>query len=256
MSGSEKKKGDNPFESEMGKKWKCPYCSAHQVLLEARYDTGKHRINADASIHKETAFQYEVRVCANEKCRKMLLTLRLVERQDIKDGLGTFNLGQAIKQWELMPSPMTEKNLPDGIRIPDYVRENYVMANRLREISPAASAVHSRRALSGMLNNFCGLTRDRLIDQIEQLRALVNRGKAPQWADGLEYIDLIRNTGNIGKHMAVGPHEMADVEPGEADKMIGLLEQLAEDWYAARQRRDNRGVPARPADPVKRFWRW
>ena len=63
-------KAENPFKSELGKNWKCPYCGAYQVLLDARYDTGKHKIAADASLHGKTALQYEVRVCAIRNAAK------------------------------------------------------------------------------------------------------------------------------------------------------------------------------------------
>jgi hypothetical protein len=199
-----------------------------------------------------------VKVCANQECRKMTLSLRLMEREDVGDGLGTFNPGKGIKEWTLAPSPSTDRMLSDKIGIPQGVREDYAVAARLCSLAPRASACYARKALAGMLRDFCEIDRERLADQIAVLRALVRKGRAPQLCYGLAEIDLILKTGTIGKHMEAGRDTMTETDEGEPDKLLDLIEKLAEDWYAVRQRRlgNPAGDCCRMPAPSAGLFRW
>ncbi len=52
-------------------------------------------------------------------------------------------------------------------------------------------------------------------------------------------IDAVRKVGNIGAHMAKKVDIIIDIEPNEAELLIGLIERLFEDWYIAREKRQN-----------------
>ena len=55
-----------------------------------------------------------------------------------------------------------------------------------------------------------------------------------------EAIDAIRRIGNIGAHMERDVNTIVDVEPAEAEQLIGLIETLFEDWYITRHEREQR----------------
>ena len=44
-------------------------------------------------------------------------------------------------------------------------------------------------------------------------------------------IDAARRIGNVGAHLDIDADRIVDVEPNEAKVLIGLVEELAEDWY-------------------------
>jgi len=247
----------------LGQNWKCPYCGMSQVLLDTRYDKDKVKIKADTSVHGKTALVYDARVCANDDCKQMSLQIRLAERQDISDGLGTFTPGKAIREWDLYPTPPPEKVLSSKIGIPEPVRADYATAQALRTACPPASALYARRALSGMLSDYCRVTADKLSAQISIVRAKVKFGRAPEWCGGFADIDRVCKTGMIGKHMEAGLDRMTPVEPDEVDLLIRLLDQLAEDWFAVRRRRLERSggtdcctTPPTSLSLFERLWRF
>jgi len=53
-------------------------------------------------------------------------------------------------------------------------------------------------------------------------------------------INAVRSMGNIGAHMESEIDVIVDVDPEEAGLLIGLIEQLLEDWYVARYERAER----------------
>lgn len=53
-------------------------------------------------------------------------------------------------------------------------------------------------------------------------------------------IDALRKLGNIGAHMEKDISLIVDVDPGEADLLIELIETLLKEWYVNREERKNR----------------
>ena len=50
-------------------------------------------------------------------------------------------------------------------------------------------------------------------------------------------IDHVREIGNIGAHMEADINVIIDVDPDEAQRLIGLAELLFDEWYRAREQR-------------------
>jgi hypothetical protein len=90
-----------------------------------------------------------------------------------------------------------------------------------------------------MIRNFCGISKKRLVDEIDELRRRVSDGKAPPGVqpDTLEAIDHVRGIGNIGAHMEADINVIVDVDPDESQILIELVELLFDDWYVARNDR-------------------
>ena len=53
-------------------------------------------------------------------------------------------------------------------------------------------------------------------------------------------IQAIREIGDIGAHMEKAVDTIVDVEPGEAELLVELIETLISDWYISRYRRSER----------------
>ncbi len=111
--------------------------------------------------------------------------------------------------------------------IPKAIREDYKEAYSILNLSPKASATLSRRCLQGMIRDFYGITKDRLIDEINALQGII---PVSQW----NAINALRSIGNIGAHMEKDVNIVIDVEPDEAQKLLKLIELLINKWYIAR----------------------
>jgi Domain of unknown function (DUF4145) len=84
-----------------------------------------------------------------------------------------------------------------------------------------------------MIRDFWGIKKARLFDEVEALKDLVD---PLTW----KAIDAVRSVGNIGAHMEKDINLVVDVEPGEAAKLVGLIELLIRDWYITRREREER----------------
>ena len=93
-----------------------------------------------------------------------------------------------------------------------------------------------------MIRDFCGISAPTLSREIGELKKRVDAGNAPKGveAETIDAIDAVRSIGNIGAHMETDINVIIDVEPGEAQALIELIELLFEDWYVARHKRQER----------------
>ena len=91
------------------------------------------------------------------------------------------------------------------------------------DISPKASAALSRRLLQHLLRDELGIKRSRLSQEIEEF---ISRTEVPSLLSGA--IDAVRQVGNFAAHPLKDTNtgEIIDVEPGEADWLLDVLEEL------------------------------
>ena len=176
-------------------------------------------------------------VCANEQCKKMTLHVGLYRRKDQPNE--GWNYGDALHDWPLLPES-SAKPQPDYI--PQPIVNDYSQACRIRDLSPNASATMARRCLQGMIRDFCGISKATLAKEIDTLQTLFDEGKAPRGVaqDTLDAIDHVRTLGNIGAHMEKDINLILDVDPNEAQTLIGLIELLFEEWYVAQHQRQEK----------------
>ena len=111
--------------------------------------------------------------------------------------------------------------------LPKVILQDYEEAYSILYLSPKASATLSRRCLQGMIRDFWGISKKRLIDEINSLQSVVS---ASQW----NAIDSLRKIGNIGAHMESDINTIIDVDPDEAEKLLKLIELLIDKWYISR----------------------
>jgi hypothetical protein len=147
--------------------------------------------------------------------------------------------GQLLKSWRLYPESYA-KPQPEYIPLP--LREDYEEACGIRDLSPKASATLSRRCLQGMIRDFCKIAKGTLDKEIQELKKQVEAGTAPSGVtiESIDAIDQVRSIGNIGAHMEKDIDLIVDIEPGEAQILIDLVEILFDEWYVARETRKNR----------------
>jgi hypothetical protein len=162
--------------------------------------------------------------CPNAECQKLLLVAELTDAYEV---YGNWKKSSVLKTWRLLPESEA-KVLPDYI--PGPITEDYYEACRIRDLSPKASATLARRCLQGMIRDFWKISKARLKDEIDALEEKVD-------PDTWSSIDAVRSVGNIGAHMEKDINIIVDVEPEEAQLLIGLIEQLVDDWYVDRENR-------------------
>lgn len=139
-------------------------------------------------------------------------------------------IGKMVKDVDISIRPLSSaKQYPEYI--PEAIRQDYEEACSIVALSPKASATLSRRCLQGMIRDFWGITKSRLVDEIDELQ---NKIPAQQW----KVIDGIRRIGNIGAHMEKDINLIVDIEPDEAQKLIKLIEHLLEQWYINRHEQE------------------
>ncbi len=168
--------------------------------------------------------------CPNTECKKLYLEVMLTNVQKDETTNWTTRPTKIIKEWRLLPESEA-RVLPDYI--PQAIKSDYYEACRIRDLSPKASATLARRCLQGMIRDFWGISKQTLKEEIEELKSKVE-------PDIWDSIDAVRSVGNIGAHMEKEINLIINVEPGEAQLLIGLIEQLIDDWYVARDNRRKR----------------
>ena len=212
---------------KVGENWRCPYCGHDQVLDDQRvHESWATRHVKGWAEEGYPAVHILNIVCANADCRK--LTMKV-------------SLGHTVPGREKeVRGPFKNWSLPDYI--PKAIRDDYYEACAIRDLSPKASATITRRCLQGMIRDFCKISKRRLIDEIDELRARVEAGKAPPGvqADTVDAINDVRKIGNIGAHMEADIDVIVDVDPNEAQTLIELVEALFSEWYVAAETRRTR----------------
>jgi len=144
------------------------------------------------------------------------------------DGYG--NNEKMAMQWFLLPES-SAKPFPEYI--PLQIRNDYEESCLIKDKSPKASATLSRRCLQGIIRDYWGITKSRLVDEINELEDKVD---PVTW----DAINSVRHVGNIGAHMEKDVDLIIDVEAEEAGLLIWLIETLLTDWYIQRHERQQR----------------
>lgn len=202
--------------------WTCPFCNRATTITDNNHSIGNFCFqdnNKDGPLLLRTASI----TCPNGECREYELKASLFKR-DANTGRV---IGQVMQTWQLRPSSAA-KVFPTYV--PQPIVDDYTEACVIRDLSPKASATLSRRCLQGIIRDYWGISKSRLIDEINELKTKIDPAT---W----QAIDAVRSIGNIGAHMEKDINLVVDVEPQEAQLLIGLIEILIKDWYITRHDR-------------------
>lgn len=204
--------------------WTCPFCNHDATIRDADCHSESAILHID-NVHGKRWAGLNFIVCPNEKCKEFTLTVSLFEASLVSN---EWRPVKFIKRWNLIPASQA-KVFPSYI--PRPILDDYEEACLIRELSPKASATLSRRCLQGMIRGFWGISKSRLIDEIEAIKDEVD---PLTW----KAIDAVRGIGNIGAHMEKDINLIIDVDPNEASQLINLIEILIKDWYITKHERE------------------
>lgn len=129
-----------------------------------------------------------------------------------------------LKATQILP-PSQAIHFPEYI--PEGIRMDYEEACAIISLSPKSAATLARRCLQGMISDFWGIKESRLYDAINSLEGKIPAG---QW----KAINGLRRLGNIGAHMEKDINLIVDIDEGEAEKLVQLIEILLKQWYIDR----------------------
>ncbi|WFP50589.1 DUF4145 domain-containing protein [Methylomonas sp. EFPC3] len=205
--------------------WTCPYCRQVATIKPDNVSSYLHTFERNNKLGLLGLYTYAT-VCPNSKCRDFTIIASLYNAQHTTNGVRV--VGEPIIRWDLKPQS-SAKPFPDYI--PPPIRQDYEEACLICSLSPKASATLSRRCLQGIIRDYWGITKARLVDEIAELKDKID---STTW----QAIDAVRSIGNIGAHMEKDINLIVDVEPQEADLLIRLIEVLLEEWYIRRHERD------------------
>jgi len=124
--------------------------------------------------------------------------------------------------------PKGVNRIPPGPEVPKTLAEVYREACLTIQDSAKASAALSRRCLQNLLRESTNVKPGDLIDEIQQV---LDSGKLPSHL--AESLDAIRNIGNFAAHpiKSKSSGEILDVEPGEAEWNLDVLESLFDFYF-------------------------
>lgn len=214
----------NPFA------WHCPFCGHHATIKDENLTRASDTF-ADGNKHGTQWVHWQAISCPNPQCREYTFAVRIHDYGLPKGATAGQYAPQAMRHfWQLIPAAQM-KNLPEYV--PPPIVADYKEACLIAELSPKASATLSRRCLQGMIRDFWGVSKARLVDEIDAIKDKI---------DDLAWnaIDGLRKMGNIGAHMEKDINVIVDVDPNEAKLLIGLIETLVDDWYVTRHERKSR----------------
>lgn len=206
--------------------WTCPFCSHNSVVTESNFHLETTNF-AIENIHGRKIVFVIFIVCPSPECKEFTLTVSLYDASWARHEWLASNM---IKEWNLIPASEA-KVFPSFV--PSPILNDYQEACLIKDLSPKASATLSRRCLQGMIRDFWGFKKPRLIDEIEALNDKVD---PLTW----KAIDAVRTIGNIGAHMEKDINQIIEVEPNEVSLLINLIETLIKDWYINRHEREKR----------------
>jgi len=210
-------------------KWRCPHCRQtaevnHGDFAENSWSVSLQKLQPNAARVLEAL----AIACPNPDCRKLTLTLTM---------FAAYRSGYAVSKSsaqgrELRLEPSVPEPLPP--RVPEQIRRDYEEAWLIKDMSAKAAATLARRALQGTIRDFWKIKERTLNDEIKALHS------RPVDLHTLEALDGARRIGNLGAHMDQDASLIVDVEPAEAEALIWLIRELADEWYVRQQERDKR----------------
>ena len=129
---------------------------------------------------------------------------------------------------ESMLLPMSSGRHPVPVEVPENIAKDYTEACQVFPYSPKASAALARRCLQSILTNKAGIKSKNLSDQIDKVL-----NDLPSYIS--DSLDAIREIGNFAAHEQKSTETglILDVEPGEAEWTLDILELLFDHYYVS-----------------------
>ena len=204
--------------------WKCPFCGHDTTITSTYHEENEYKAFLAGSKVGTLGVRYSFTVCPNTKCKEVAFTVVLFT---VMKGRGEESW-HPRQTWQLIPASQAK---PFPNYIPQPILDDYREACLIKDLSAKASATLARRCLQGIIRDFWKISKTMLKDEIDALKERIG-------TDLWDAIDALRKIGNIGAHMERDVNLIIDVDPEEAEKLIGLIELLFKEWYIARHDRE------------------
>lgn len=188
---------------------KCPHCH-----------NGFHDNRELVPLGEDNDSQWTLyrRLCP--ECHQFILTLY--------QQYGRYAAGRYHNQREFLCHPKGISRTPLPRAVPEKYADDYKEACLTLPDSPKASAALSRRCLQCLLRDEAKVKPGNLNDEIQQV---LDQHHMPSHI--LDSLDAIRNIGNFAAHpiKSKSTGEIMDVEPGEAEWNLDVLESLFDFFF-------------------------
>lgn len=211
--------------------FQCPFCGQFMSLSMNNEMEMMLNFFGEQSLNTtEPVLQLSIYHCPNPDCNK-------------ETGIIRGRNGYIENQTVYVYPSSTGQKFPEYI--PQAIRNDYEEACAILQKSPKAAATLARRCLQGMIRDFWGIRKSRLVDEINDLQCKI---PADQW----KAIDSMRRLGNIGAHMEKDANLIIDIDPDEALNLLHLIELLMNNWYINRYNEQELYASIQAADQQKK----
>lgn len=204
---------------------RCPHCSVG-VRIDIRGQAAYPNCDGDV-----TPMGIDITYGFCPECNGFIVCVRKGEYRCV-DGEGEIVKVEAEEV--IYPRLWSRAN---DVAVPARYRQEFNEANAVLAVSPKASAALSRRILQDVIHSQYNIHLRNLSDEIDDLMQL--EGFPSEIADA---IDAVRIVGNFAAHPVKSERtgEIADVEPGEAEWLLEVLEDLFESVFVQPKQRESR----------------
>lgn len=201
----------------MDKTFICPFCSSKFVATKESYREFK------TSFVKSVGIPYQLGVDDQDELSVKHYKCPNCEEKSIQ----IEGIGEEVKGTKISVRPRSlAKKFPEYI--PKALRNDYEEAYLILDLSPRASATLSRRCLQGMIRDYWKVSgKNNLYQEIIAIQDKVS----PEVSRVLKGL---KDLGNIGAHMEKDINLIIDIDSGEAEKLLTLIEYLFKEWYINR----------------------
>ena len=191
---------------------KCPYCTKIIHFEPWREEAGEYKTPKS----KSTGFAVSYGFCPS--CKNIIVLLRngiYCEDNNIE------YLKTIHDETIVYPKHASAREIAS--EVPEQYRKDFKEAEIILPLSPKASAAIGRRLLQNILREEYNLGPSTLAKEIENF---IEKPGVPSHL--VQAIDVVRNVGNFAAHPLKDTNtgEIVDVEPGEADWILEVLESL------------------------------
>lgn len=164
------------------------------------------------------------------ECEEFIVVYRLGRYSEKAFG----QLAEVQKEDLLYPKRITRTLAPE---VPDRYRNDFIEACATLPVSPKASAALSRRLLQDIFHNQYGIQERSLQQEISKF---IDLKDVPSYL--ATAVDAVRNVGNFAAHPSKDSNtgEVVDVEPGEAEWLLEVLEALFDFTFIQPKRLEER----------------
>jgi hypothetical protein len=206
---------------------KCPHCTKEIHFEE--YQSWTFQYDNPAS-EKVTGYEVVYTFCPS--CENLIVMMR--------DGI--YHDEKGVHDW-ITDTCNEELLFPKGIvrpveqEVPEKYIDDFKEAASVLSISPKASAAISRRLLQHLLRDECKVKKSSLAKEIDEFIAKLG---IPTYLAGA--IDAVRNVGNFAAHPLKDTNtgEIVEVESGEADWLLDVLEAMFDYLFVQPKRLEKR----------------